>query len=297
LSEEEEQKRQPAKDYAFERVRRVPPVQEGGGAQEFFPIMFSMISENRERIMVVGVLLAVLWSGVYLFSGRTRQKVVPRSEAGQESRRVSRVIGRVSSTSDEPPGVFMVTPQHQTLLVLGAASQLLHASPGQSFELEISTATIKPFGVTMVKMGRVIRELGKGQGQRWIRPGRESFMAEKFAITEKTERDVVIFLISGYFGEQGGQKLAARVDELLCSRREKLIIDLAECSVLASPGFGALLEIVDKVVEEFGGTVVFSGPSAVMLQVMNLTHIASLVRIEDTLDNARAWMETVGKTS
>jgi hypothetical protein len=166
LSEEEEQKRQPAKDYAFERVRRVPPVQEGGGAQEFFPIMFSMISENRERIMVVGVLLAVLWSGVYLFSGRTRQKVVPRSEAGQESRRVSRVIGRVSSTSDEPPGVFMVTPQHQTLLVLGAASQLLHASPGQSFELEISTATIKPFGVTMVKMGRVIRELGKGQGQR-----------------------------------------------------------------------------------------------------------------------------------
>jgi anti-anti-sigma factor len=122
-------------------------------------------------------------------------------------------------------------------------------------------------------------------------------MAEKFAITEKTERDVVIFLISGYFGEQGGQKLAARVDELLCSRREKLIIDLAECSVLASPGFGALLEIVDKVVEEFGGTVVFSGPSAVMLQVMNLTHIASLVRIEDTLDKARAWMETVGKTS
>ena len=116
-------------------------------------------------------------------------------------------------------------------------------------------------------------------------------MSESYSVSQYEQEGIVVLQISGYFGELAGQNLTARVDELLCHQKGKMVFDLSQCEVLASPGIGSLLEIVDKVVEEFNGSMAFIVLDPVMVKVLNLTHVTALAGVAQTLSEAIEYLK------
>lgn len=111
-------------------------------------------------------------------------------------------------------------------------------------------------------------------------------MSESYTISQSEQDGIAIFQITGYFGEQGGEELATKVDELLCRQKGKMIFDFSHCGVLCSPGVGCLLEIVGKVIEEFNGSLAFTGLDPIKLKVLSLTHVTTLATIAQTPEEA-----------
>ena len=74
-------------------------------------------------------------------------------------------------------------------------------------------------------------------------------MTENYRITAEVREGVGIFHVVGYLGEEVGQALLAKTEELLCEGVCRLVLSLEACSVISSPGVSFLLEIAGRVAE------------------------------------------------
>lgn len=116
-------------------------------------------------------------------------------------------------------------------------------------------------------------------------------MSESYTITQKEIQGVMCLMVSGYFDVPAGTELGARVDELLCLQKGTMVLDFSQCTVLCSRGIGCLLEIVEKVVEEFGGALAFSGLDPLKLKVLALTNVTALAEVAKTPEEAVAALK------
>ncbi|MBF0409807.1 MAG: STAS domain-containing protein [Candidatus Riflebacteria bacterium] len=112
-------------------------------------------------------------------------------------------------------------------------------------------------------------------------------MSENYILKQTEENGIVIFSIVGYFGEKVGEELVEKIEELLCAKKGRVILDLSECTVLCSPGIGSIIEIVGMVVEEYNGTVVICGLDPIKQKVLALTQVTAIARVAKDLQDAK----------
>ena len=107
-------------------------------------------------------------------------------------------------------------------------------------------------------------------------------MATTYAVKLEEKNGIAIFRIEGYFDLPAATELSQRVDELLCRQRNKCVFDFKASTVLCSRGIGHLMELVDKVIDEFDGAVAFSGLDPLKRKVLEFINATARVAITRT---------------
>lgn len=111
---------------------------------------------------------------------------------------------------------------------------------------------------------------------------------EGFTITITPISGIPVVSLSGYLNEEGGVQLHQKMDELLRSGQVRLVIDVAACKAMNSPGVASMMNLVMKVNDDFQGGVIFVGLDRLKTQVFKMVGIIGLSRQVPTIAEALA---------
>lgn len=92
-------------------------------------------------------------------------------------------------------------------------------------------------------------------------------------LTIENKPNCVIIRLDGYLDGETGQQLQQLLEDLLCRGTRGMVLDFSTCTSINSLGVSCLLEIVIRIVEDFGGKLVFIGLNELQRRVMVLSGI------------------------
>ncbi|MFZ2959363.1 MAG: STAS domain-containing protein [Candidatus Ozemobacteraceae bacterium] len=95
---------------------------------------------------------------------------------------------------------------------------------------------------------------------------------------------VVVF--NGYLAKQGGEKLQETLVPLLKSGKVNIVIDLAECKAISSPGIAALMEILMIITDDYKGKMVLSGLDNSKIMFLKMTGLLPLAQTASNVEDA-----------
>ena len=82
---------------------------------------------------------------------------------------------------------------------------------------------------------------------------------EKFSFINRQEENVFWIAPKGYLDETGGKTLYALVEKALQNGVLKVILDFRGVELISSPGIASLLDISNRVVDDFNGQLLSFG--------------------------------------
>lgn len=107
-------------------------------------------------------------------------------------------------------------------------------------------------------------------------------MSKNYALSLEEKDGTAIIRMEGYFDIPAATDLVSCVDELLCRQRKKFVLDFTATTVLCSRGIGCLMELVDKVIDEFDGALAFSGLDPLKRRVLDFISATERVAVTRT---------------
>lgn len=113
---------------------------------------------------------------------------------------------------------------------------------------------------------------------------------EGFEIQVQENGSSLEVIIQGYFNKEAGQALQGKLLPLLQKGVRKVLIDLAQCTLVNSPGVSYLLDMTIQVKEDFLGRLVLSGFSPLMDEVFTMAGIFPIAQKAATIADARTLL-------
>ncbi|MFZ2955365.1 MAG: HEAT repeat domain-containing protein [Candidatus Ozemobacteraceae bacterium] len=171
LEDEQTEKRQPKKAYAFQTLQKTTPTSDESLAAAWQEMLTQQVTKLKPWMLVLlipflGILIRLTSPSVSSQApAKAPSKTQPSREAPLNPQSAS-LIGYVASPSAEPYGIHLLTADHRDFLVLGGNDKLLKASPGQQLELQVNIMKICPDGVTIVRFIRVLQEFKAAPSKR-----------------------------------------------------------------------------------------------------------------------------------
>ncbi|OQA08927.1 MAG: hypothetical protein BWY66_00790 [bacterium ADurb.Bin374] len=105
-------------------------------------------------------------------------------------------------------------------------------------------------------------------------------------LTIENKPNCIIVRLDGYLEGETGQQLQQLLEGLLCRGTRGLVLDFAKCTGINSLGVSCLLEIVIRIVEDFGGKLVLVGLNELQRRVMVLSGIIPMAISAPNIDEA-----------
>lgn len=93
----------------------------------------------------------------------------------------------------------------------------------------------------------------------------------------------------GYFEKLAGAKVKEEAERLMQGGNVHLVLDLSQCSVLASPGVAVLIEISIAAIDTYGGKLIVCGLDKLKERVLRM------VLLQDTSDLVPTVAEAVAR--
>ena len=110
----------------------------------------------------------------------------------------------------------------------------------------------------------------------------------QFEIKEEIHQTVVVLGLHGYFSDESGKILLAKIRPLLQEKRMRFVIDFTDCSSINSPGAAKLMEIVLLIVEDFRGAVVITGLKPLAASLLSMVGVIPPAEAAATVPEAIA---------
>ena len=114
----------------------------------------------------------------------------------------------------------------------------------------------------------------------------------EFSLHTSTIDDIPIVALSGYCGEPASLEMDEYVTGLLEGGRRNFILDFSRCTACSSLGLSNLLDLVERISEDFGGHLTFCGVGEFQMQIltiMGLFHYADTVAtVEEAVSAMKA---------
>ncbi len=106
----------------------------------------------------------------------------------------------------------------------------------------------------------------------------------------QTEKNGIIILsVTGYFDEKLGLKANSVADGFLRTGKVRFVIDLKDCKVINSPGLAQIVELSEKVVEDFKGRLFLAQPKPIFQRMFKMAGI--LPQAEEAPDLGSALVQ------
>jgi anti-anti-sigma factor len=105
--------------------------------------------------------------------------------------------------------------------------------------------------------------------------------------TKRTKRDLAVIYLSGDLKKTSLRKFKLEVKELVSDGFQQIIVDCRELGFISSRGLAALLWA-----RSTGGTIYLTHVSSMIGEVLNITNLSKLLKIEPT---TRGVLEKLGK--
>ncbi len=104
-----------------------------------------------------------------------------------------------------------------------------------------------------------------------------------------------VFLPKKYLEISMAKKINGLVEACLNCGKNHILIDFSQCPTIISPGVVGVLELMYKVVDDYGGVLVISGLSDFHARVFTMAHIFPEARRAATLEEGIEILENPGK--
>lgn len=105
-------------------------------------------------------------------------------------------------------------------------------------------------------------------------------------LTIENKPTCVIVRLDGYLDGETGQQLQQLLEGLLCRGTRGMVLEFSKCTSINSLGVSCLLEIVIRIIEDFGGKLVFVGLNELQRRVMVLSGIIPMAISAPNIDEA-----------
>ncbi|MFZ2956308.1 MAG: STAS domain-containing protein [Candidatus Ozemobacteraceae bacterium] len=102
----------------------------------------------------------------------------------------------------------------------------------------------------------------------------------------RTVDNVVVAEVTGYYNDDTGREILARLDSVLRSGTNRLIIDFANCPLINSMGVASLLELTFRIREDHFGHIILSHITELMENVFDMAGILPLAEVASDIDSA-----------
>jgi len=111
-------------------------------------------------------------------------------------------------------------------------------------------------------------------------------MNQAFQISVQEKQGLPVVTITGFFGEEAGDRLLPMVQGFLSQGKAAVILDFTGCTVIASPGIGSLIEITGIAVTEMKRRIAFTGLDAFKIKVLSMVRVTELAQVAPTVNEA-----------
>jgi anti-anti-sigma factor len=107
-----------------------------------------------------------------------------------------------------------------------------------------------------------------------------------FTINSRVDQEILLIEMIGYCEEKGGEQMLQIVEVALEKKQNRVVIDLSRCSVMNSFGISRIYEITERVVEDFGGSVVLVKPNELLRRALTMSGIFNVADLAPSLEEA-----------
>ena len=107
-----------------------------------------------------------------------------------------------------------------------------------------------------------------------------------FEVTFQTVDQVPVISVSGYFERPASVKFQEAVEQLVAARKVFIVLDLAKCKVLASPGVSMVVEQALNLNEQHKGRLILCGLDAIKQNVFRVVCVHAFAEVVDTQKEA-----------
>lgn len=97
---------------------------------------------------------------------------------------------------------------------------------------------------------------------------------------------VQVFVCQGYFNQEFGVKLAAKVEELFKAGKNAFVLDFQPCTVVNSQGISAVMDLAIKIFDDYRGKFAIANLDQVKQSTFQLVGVIPLVPVGQTVADA-----------
>ncbi len=110
-------------------------------------------------------------------------------------------------------------------------------------------------------------------------------------LRETVHEGFVILHVIGYCEAELGARLVERIESLARAGNTRIVIDLATCSIINSPGVASLLDAALRLVEDFRGRLVLCGLDRLKTSVLSMAKVLPMVPATADVPTAVALLQ------
>ena len=106
-------------------------------------------------------------------------------------------------------------------------------------------------------------------------------------ITERTEKDVNVFVLEGRIDTQGAVDMELALQSAVAAGKHKMVLDMAEVRYISSAGLRTLADVLTRN-QDAGGDLMLVALNPKVLRVFQIIGFDKFFAIHDTVDAAVA---------